>query len=124
MEIRKLNVMFAKAGSGSTTTRITLPKTWVDSMGIVPDDRLIFAEFDGEKIILRPSEAQLDRLMKIDGNMIEYVRSYDDNWAFIWHSNEERKERTYFSTGNSENPPIDEFLKDYPTAKGCEFVEV
>ncbi len=49
---RELNLMFAKAGSGSISCRITIPKPWVDALGACPDDRSVIAMFDGEKITI------------------------------------------------------------------------
>lgn len=45
---RTLNVMFQKAGSGSISTRISLPKDWVNAMGITPENRQVTATFDEE----------------------------------------------------------------------------
>ena len=56
MEERKLNISFNKsggtAGKGGITTRVTLPKTWIDKLGITPDDREVNVSFDGEKILI------------------------------------------------------------------------
>lgn len=46
---RTLNVMFQKAGSGSISTRLSLPKDWINAMGITPDSRQVTATFDEEK---------------------------------------------------------------------------
>lgn len=45
-ETRELNVMFAKSGSGSSTTRITLPIKWIKDMNITEDDRVVKVEYD------------------------------------------------------------------------------
>lgn len=59
MEERKLNVMFNKAGGNagknSLTTRISLPKAWLDILQITPDEREVILQFDGEKIIIKKS---------------------------------------------------------------------
>lgn len=47
---KTLNVMFAKSGCGSTTTRVTLPISWIKQMGLSPDNRQVTAKFDGKKI--------------------------------------------------------------------------
>ena len=46
---RTLNVMFQKAGSGSISTRLSLPKDWINAMGITPDSRQVTATVDEEK---------------------------------------------------------------------------
>lgn len=56
MESRKINVMFQKSGSGSISTRISVPKSWIDQMGITKENRGILIEFDGKKIIIRKPE--------------------------------------------------------------------
>lgn len=49
---RTLNVMFQKAGSGSISTRLSLPKDWINAMSITPDNRQVTATFDEEKKII------------------------------------------------------------------------
>ena len=53
MEERKLKILYNKpggtAGKGSFSTKITLPKTWIDKMGITPEERVVTVTFDGEK---------------------------------------------------------------------------
>lgn len=58
MEERKLNISFSKSGSGSTQTRISLPKTWMDKLKITADDKEVILIFDEEKeeVILRKSK--------------------------------------------------------------------
>lgn len=56
MEKRKVKVMFQKSGSGSLSTRLAIPKKWVDEMGISVEDRNVAIEFDGETIIIKKME--------------------------------------------------------------------
>ncbi len=57
MEERKLKISFNKsggtAGKGGVTTRVTLPKTWIDKMGITQEEREVTVTFDEEKIIIK-----------------------------------------------------------------------
>lgn len=49
MEKRSLKISFMKSGSGSTSSRITLPITWIKKMGLDIDNReveVIFNEKD------------------------------------------------------------------------------
>ena len=59
-EIRRLKVLFNKAGGNASksaqTTRITLPVKWVKEMGITPDDREVKTSFDGKKISIETFE--------------------------------------------------------------------
>lgn len=58
---RTLNIMFQKSGSGSISSRLALPKEWINSMKIDPENRQVIAIFDENKkeIIIKsanPSE--------------------------------------------------------------------
>lgn len=54
MEKRNANVMFGKAGGNASknayTCRISLPKTWLDRMGLNPERREVELAFDGDRI--------------------------------------------------------------------------
>lgn len=63
LEQRKINMMFQKGGSGSVTTRLAIPKSWVDKMGVTQDEREVIVEFDGERITVRKMNG-MDRLME------------------------------------------------------------
>ena len=51
MEKRDLNVSFYKAGNG-VSARLNLPKKWMNSMNITPEEKQITLEFDEEKQII------------------------------------------------------------------------
>lgn len=46
---RILNIMFSKAGSGSISSKMALPKDWINTMGLSPESRQVIAIFDEEK---------------------------------------------------------------------------
>ncbi|WP_315169467.1 AbrB/MazE/SpoVT family DNA-binding domain-containing protein [Metaclostridioides mangenotii] len=50
---RILKVLFSKSGSGSTTTKITLPITWIKEMGINEDSREVEVTFEDNKITIQ-----------------------------------------------------------------------
>ncbi|GAA0234749.1 AbrB/MazE/SpoVT family DNA-binding domain-containing protein [Metaclostridioides mangenotii] len=50
---RILKVLFSKSGSGSTTTKITLPITWIKEMGIDEENREVEVTFEGNKITMQ-----------------------------------------------------------------------
>ena len=56
-EERRLKVSFYKSGGtsskGGISARISLPKTWLDTMGITQEYREVIASFDGEQIEIR-----------------------------------------------------------------------
>lgn len=70
MEKRKINMMFQKGGSGSITTRIAIPKKWVDKIGVTQDEREVIIEFDGERIVVRKM-TDMERLMERIDETIE-----------------------------------------------------
>ena len=45
------------------TTRLAIPKSWVDKMGVTQDEREVIVEFDGERITVRKMN-EMDRLME------------------------------------------------------------
>jgi hypothetical protein len=55
IEERTLKILFNKSGGSSTgtTTRLTLPKKWIDAMGLSMDNRNVNVTFDGDKIIIK-----------------------------------------------------------------------
>lgn len=52
-EERKAKLIINKSGSGSLTTRATLPIKWIKKMGLNEEERNLILEFDGEKIIIK-----------------------------------------------------------------------
>ena len=46
MEKRDLNISFYKAGNQGISTRMTLPKKWVQNLGVTPEDRAVEVSFD------------------------------------------------------------------------------
>ena len=50
---RFLNVMFNKSGSGSISTRLSIPKEWINAMGVTPENRQVIATFDKKNKIIK-----------------------------------------------------------------------
>lgn len=46
MEKRSLKISFMKSGSGSISSRITLPITWIKKMGLDIDNREVEVSFN------------------------------------------------------------------------------
>lgn len=46
---RILNIIFNKSGSGSINTKISIPKDWVNTMGIHQENKQVIATFDEDK---------------------------------------------------------------------------
>lgn len=53
IEKRQAKLIVNKSGSGSLTTRATLPISWIKKMGLDENSRDLSLEFDGEKIIIK-----------------------------------------------------------------------
>lgn len=48
MEERKLKIMFANDGKGRYTHKLSVPKTWIEKMGVSIEDREVIVSFDEE----------------------------------------------------------------------------
>ena len=96
MEKRQINMMFQKGGSGSVTTRLAIPKSWVDKMGVTQDEREVIVEFDGESIVVRKMN-EMDRLMEridreIERKMMDTGRMGTETVTAEIHLSDEEKE--------------------------------
>jgi hypothetical protein len=52
MEERKLKIIFGKSGSGSYTSRLTIPTSWIKEMGLTQEEREVTAKYEDGKIII------------------------------------------------------------------------
>ena len=56
MQKRKMKVIFNKAGGNASKksygAKISLPKVWIDEMGVTPEDREVLLGFSDAKIII------------------------------------------------------------------------
>ena len=52
-ESRQLKVSFNRSGSGSISSSVRLPISWLKEMNISKEDREIEVIFDNEKIIIK-----------------------------------------------------------------------
>ena len=67
MEQRTAKVILAKAGGNASPNsygcKVSLPKTWVDNMGITPEQREVTLSFDGDRITIeRPKGSPIKRI--------------------------------------------------------------
>lgn len=60
MEQRQAKLIVNKSGSGSLTTRATLPISWIKNMGLGEENRELKLSFDGEKIIIEKLNKSID----------------------------------------------------------------
>lgn len=61
MKKRKLNILFTKGGSGSRTTRLTLPVKFIDELNITENDREVNVILVNNKIIISKEEYKMTR---------------------------------------------------------------
>lgn len=54
MEKRKAKILFTKSGTGSRSTRVTLPVSWIDALNITQEDRevTLSLSLENRKIII------------------------------------------------------------------------
>lgn len=54
---RGANMIIAKAGGNASKNayncKVSIPKSWADAIGAVPEDRELILEFDGKKIVIK-----------------------------------------------------------------------
>lgn len=60
MERRELKVMFNKSGGtaskNSYSPKISIPKSWLDDMGVTLDEREIIVTYENGQIIIKKKE--------------------------------------------------------------------
>lgn len=82
MEKRKANIIFGKAGGNASrnsyTCKISLPKTWVDRMGLNPERREVDIAFDGDRITIQQPEDSPVKRVPLASN--EKIRAF----ALVW----------------------------------------
>ena len=54
---RDLKVIMTKGGSGSISPKLSLPKHWIDEIGVTEIDRTIEATLEGDVITIRKKKA-------------------------------------------------------------------
>lgn len=82
METRKANMIFGKAGGNASrnayTCKVSVPKTWVDRMGVRPDSREVTLYFDGDALtVRRPEMSNIKRVPLADNQKIR-------RFALVW----------------------------------------
>lgn len=82
METRKTKVIFTKAGGNANGSpsicRISLPKAWVNRMGLTPERREVELAFDGNKVSIQSlKESPAKRRMLADKKKIR-------RFALVW----------------------------------------
>ena len=82
MEERSANMIFGKAGGNASknayTCKLSIPKSWVDRMGVRPDRREVTLYFDGDVVsVCRPEESGVKRAPLANKKRIHY-------FALVW----------------------------------------
>lgn len=120
MEERRINVIFNTAGSGSITNRVTIPKKWIDRLGITKENRGVLLKFDGEKIIIEKEKVMINTLDYILGteDTVETGKEYyfgelyngcdeeeiiDSGCVAMWDEGIEEERIVYFEIIDKDN---------------------
>lgn len=83
METRMAKISSGKAGgtasAGSMTYKVSLPSSWIKSMGLGSDTREVTMSFDGRSIIITPKQSSEDFLEQRikDGHNVVSIKYYD-----------------------------------------------
>lgn len=76
-QVRKLNLMFNKGGSGSETARLALPTTWVKEMGLDKEEKSVIAIAKQKHILIRKASEEKKYLVIATDGINEDVEVYD-----------------------------------------------
>lgn len=82
MERRNANMIFGKAGGNASrnsyTCKLSIPKAWVDRMGLNPEQREVELAFDGDRITVeRPNGSPIKRAALASNHKIH-------RFALVW----------------------------------------
>jgi len=93
MKKRRAKMVVNKAGSGSSTFRVTLPASWIRQMGLGEDNRHLKLFFDGKQIIIKNNEEEIKMLGKLlslakveiekEMDRVGYIDDSDNNERFL-----------------------------------------
>lgn len=94
MEERNANIIFGKAGGNASrnsyTCKLSIPKAWVDRMGVRPDSREVTLSFDGDMVtVRRPEMSGVKRVPLASKHRIR-------RFALIWKQMYENHKTTPF----------------------------
>lgn len=68
MDKRTLRVIYNKSGGtaskNAVTTRLTIPKSWLDAMSVTQDEREVVASFDGQEITIKRGDNMTDKYLE------------------------------------------------------------
>ena len=53
IESRELNIIFTKSGAGSTTTKLTLPISWINKLNITKEEREVIVTLEEDRIVIK-----------------------------------------------------------------------
>jgi len=52
-EPRRLNVIYSKSKSGSISTKLSIPITWLKELGVTEENREVILIKEGDKLIIK-----------------------------------------------------------------------
>ena len=81
--MKKVNkVTFRKTGNGSITTQVSIPKSWLEGLGVNQENKEVEIEYTGKEIIIRNADKNkneileaLDEVGKVSDRMLaEFIK--------------------------------------------------
>ena len=110
MEHRKLKIMYAKDGRGSRTTRMTLPVSWLDDLGVTEDEREVHVYKIQNKILISKEDLEMNSWVIY----VQEVRWDGSNWVGYGDNLEEIFELPY----GEAKTKYGELIKEYEEQAG------
>ena len=95
---RLLNIIFNKSGSGSISTKLAIPKAWIEKMEIDEENKTIIANFNEEK-----QEITIKKSRKISKFPPSSKKLVDNQFKIMYHMfcSKKNKTSTFSSVGRA-----------------------
>lgn len=83
MKLKKLNISFTRSGSGSESTRLSLPVKWLrDKLKITKEDKKVYVYQFGDSILIKKTPLEWDRKQVLEYNLAD-ITSILENKGWI-----------------------------------------
>lgn len=76
-EVRKLNLMFNKGGSGSETARLAIPTKWVKEMELNKEEKAVLVIAKQKHLVIKKASNEKKYLVISGDEVNEYIDVYD-----------------------------------------------
>lgn len=83
MKLKELNISFTRSGSGSESTRISLPVKWLrDKLKITKEDKKVYVYQFSDSILIKKTPLKWDRKQVLEYNLAD-ITSILENKSYI-----------------------------------------